>query len=499
MTELELKALDLDATKEHTVEIVGLEDKAKNISEYIKTTFKAVVDKEAPKVELIESDGDVKLIFTFSKAVDLDNKAPAGLINITDEQGVAANITTGNFKEVTDSKGTKFELALDKAKLTDGTTKPLDKADEYTVIVFVLDEKIEDTLGNKVSGMNQKITIKKDEVAPTLVKAEAIKEDKKLKKIVFQFDKEIVDNGKTAVANLFGTNALNHKTSQEEAIATLFDDKTNTGNPLTVTGAVKDKTKLEFTLSGDLTNELTGKYTFEVQAGVAKDKSLSGTENKATSVVIDFGEAEDASEDEELTATVDGTTANTIKLQFTEDVKTELNGADSATNLDFYTLNGKALPEDAKVVATDSKNIEITLPTVEDTDDAAIFEILDGKIAAKEGSKMVKGQTTAVKVKDNVAPKLVGAKLNEDGVIELEFSEKLDATAADSIILTDIEIGGKAVTKVIALNGKVSVVADSTVDLTEEVVIEVKVATNVKDEAGNQLDTDATKIKVTLK
>ena len=59
--------------------------------------------------------------------------------------------------------------------------------------------------------------------------------------------------------------------------------------------------------------------------------------------------------------------------------------------------------------------------------------------------------------------------------------------------MTDIEIGGKAVTKVIALNGKVSVVADSTVDLTEEVVIEVKVATNVKDEAGNQLDTDATK------
>ena len=415
---LKLTGLDLDTSKEHTLEIVNLKDLAKeaNVNSYIKETFKIEVDKNTPKVTAVTTKSDTHLVFEFSKPV---NKPAKDSVKIVDEDltDITSDVfgASGDFVVVPDTKDTKYTLKIDNAN-TLLTTK---KSRELTV-QFV-DKKIEDKQGNKLSKTTKTVKLTKDEVKPAVENVTyRTNNDGEVKELIFTFNKDVALTGTpSALTDILADESIN------EANHVAGDLKAVFGSTLpTITYDVEDNViKAKF----DTALELSGKYTLRVAESKVTDVSLSKNENAEYTFTLDFGEAKE----ETFKVSTAAAASNVITVKFEEAVK----GGDvdgSATRLNAYKLNGKALPEGTVITLNAAQDeAKITLPkgTIEDSDTAAIF--IADNIVSKDGKKTLEKYTGTVDIKDNVKPELVSAKLTADNNLLVEFSEEVTPNIAD--------------------------------------------------------------------
>lgn len=426
-TELTLTGLNLDSSKEHTLELVTLEDQATkaNVTDYIKQTFKPVVDKVTPVVTAVEAKSDTALVFTFSKKVAIDTTANASTyINLFDANlaDQTALLGTEKFSEVAGSNGTKWEVTI--GNPFTGSAKSAD------LTVKVLDKVISDPQGNKIAQVLKNVKVSKDEVAPKITDAKyRTAADGKVKELVFTFDEDVTLTTSAALTDLLSDKSVNVENSVSGDLADALGGSLPAG-----TFTVKDNT-ITFTLTTPIA--LSGKYSLEVAAGKVADKSLSTNANKAHAFTLDFGAAK---QEETFKVNTASATSNVITVAFDEAVKGGT-GAGSATLLSAYKLNGQALPAGTTITLDSTQeNATITLPegTIKDTDTAAIF--IADNIVSKDGKKNLVKFTGTVGITDNVAPELTGVTLTADNNLLVTFSEAVTVDVADF----EISINGTA-------------------------------------------------------
>lgn len=435
-TGLVLSGLNLDATKNHTLEIVNLKDTATNpnVTSYIQQTFKPVVDTVAPTVTDVAAKSDTALVFTFSKPVDLDGKDANNYVKLFDEdltdQTTALLVDSGTpntFSEVADSNGTKFEVDLAATPFSGN-----EKTKQLTA--QIQDKVITDLQGNKVAKTTKNVTINKDVTAPSLTNASyRTDNDGKVKELSFTFDEDVTLTTSTALTDLLADKSVNVENSVADDLKAVFGGTLPVG-----TFTVKDN-KITFALT--TAQNVSGKYNLEVAANKVKDKSLATNANKVQKFTLDFGAAK-ADETFKVDSGNTSATGNVITVTFDEAVKGGT-GSGSATLLSAYKLNGKALPE-GTTITLDSAQTEatITLPegSIKDSDSAAIF--VADSIVSKDGKKNLEKYTGTISIDDNVAPEVTDVKLTSDNDLLVTFSEPVtNQTLADF----DIVINGTTV------------------------------------------------------
>lgn len=395
-----ISSLSLDATKEHTVEIVNLTDGADNVNALATYKFTATTDKTAPTVKSVSALNDTQFVVEFSEKIDKDSVATGDFAVV--KSADLTSVTVSKVEQQSgDTTGTKYVV-----------TTNLD-ADDYKTVSSVglniafADKAFKDVPGNESAASTASVTLSKDTVAPTLSAAVFEKDkDGEVTKVTLKFDEEVV----------LGSN-MNHE--DLEVVAENGVLKTDLFTKTEVDGknvilTVKDDTK-------------SGKFSIGLPTGFVVDKAIVANKSAATSTIVDFGKA-DASTTYDITKAENTLTANVFQVTFPKAV---VGGAfdGSATSLDRYTLNGKALPTGTKITLdADQKVATITLPSdsVSTTDSAAVFQVSGVKALTGETNKFY---TTTVKVTDNVSPELKSAQLLADGqTFVLTFGEEVTAT-----------------------------------------------------------------------
>ena len=383
---------ELDASKAHTFQVIGLKDYANNVTELQTVSFNVTVDKTQPTVT-IAAEGEDTIKLTFSK--DVVN--PTGAVTVKNAATgvvVATPAVTGSGKEYT-------------AKIT-----PSFGAGTSVSYVVEVADTVLDTLGNKLVKASQTITFVKDATKPVIQSISANKDnDGKVKEIVVTVSEKIkAGTGSIVVVDKDGKIVTSDFTGAE---------------------TIKDNT---LTIAYSTPKTITGKYTFNFPTGYVKDLSLAANASNAASIVYDFG-ADTPAAAAELKATVTSAGTNKFNVAFSDTVTTA--SAESASN---YSLNGTALPADTKVVlASDLKNVTITLPAGSiATSNNAAYLVVSGVVSYK--GTTVTTTTQNVQVVDNVAPTLVSATKTSNGIV-LKFSEKLNTTTVE---VADFTYDGKA-------------------------------------------------------
>ena len=423
---------DLDATKAHTFQVIGLKDFAGNTTELQTVSFNVTVDKTQPTVS-IAAEGENTIKLTFSKDVTV----PAGAVTVKNAATgvvVATPSVTGSGKEYTTTINPSFGA---------GTT--------VSYIVEVNDTVL-DTLGNKLVKASQTISFTKDVTKPVLQSISVNKtDDGKVKEIVISASENInTVTGSPVVVDKDGK------------IVNTFDG----------TATVKDNTVVIALATPAV---ITGKYTFNFSTGYVTDKSLSANKSGAASLVYDFGAATDAPA-AALTATVATTGTNKYTVTFNDTVTTA-----SAENAANYALNGAALPANTKVSLDSTlKIVTIELPagSIASTNTASYLTV-SGVVSYK--GVTVTTTTQKVDVTDNTAPTIVSATLTANGSVVIKFSEKLDTATVDATAFT---YDGKALSAdatVTAADDTVTI-SGATFEAGKKVAV---VKDTVKDLAGN--------------
>lgn len=443
-TDLTISELELDATKEHTVELVNLEDLATsnaggtNVTDYTSKTFTITVDKVAPTVESVSTLSDSSLVVTFSKPVtDLSSKTATDVFKFFDEtttDKASALFDSNTFEDISDKQdGTKWEIKLNATAIATGKTSA-DYKVQFTK------GAVKDVQDNELAQTTKDVKFTLDKTAPKLT-AQTIRTatDGKVKELKFTFDEDVqLASGVTTLGDLVDAAIINDDTSVEEA---LTDLEANLGDAtLSVDGKVITATLVNG--SGVATPaELSGKYNFTLTAEAVEDKAFTPNTNKATTFTLDFGAAKEA--ETFKIDSVDDSTENVIVVDYGQAVKGGSTATGSAAALSSYKLNGKTLPEGTKIVLDSAQEVAtITLPaeSIESSDTNAIF-IIEG-VVSKDGKKTVEKTTKTVSVLDNTAPELKTAVLNTDGSISVGFSEVIKTLVPADFVLTvdDIKI-----------------------------------------------------------
>ncbi|MCG1027010.1 S-layer homology domain-containing protein [Virgibacillus halodenitrificans] len=433
---LDITGQNLDASKNQTLDIINLTDKATepNVTSHITKTFKPVIDTEAPTVSSVKAKSDTALVFEFSKPVDLDAEQASTYVKLFDEDLTDVSSTllaSQTFSEVTGSNGTKFEVNLDATPFgTNETTKDLTAQVSYDTANPILDLQ-----GNKLAKTTKNITINKDVTAPSLNNSKyRLDNDGKVKELSFTFDEDVdLASGVTTLADLLDSDVVNNENGVKTPLATEL------AGLETATLVAKDNV-ITATLVAPI--DFSGKYSFDMVAGKVEDKSLATNTNKAKAFTLDFGAA---SVDETFKVDAGNTTAtgNVITVKFDEAVKGGA-GANSATSLSAYKLNGKALPTGTTITLNAAQDeATITLPegSIKDSDSAAIF--VADSIVSKDGKKNLEKYTGTVSIDDNVAPELTNVQLTGDNDLLVTFSE---AVQNEDIADFEIEINDQVAT-----------------------------------------------------
>lgn len=439
---------ELDASKAHTLQVIGLKDYAGNETELQSVPFNVTVDKTQPTVA-ITAEGEDTIKLTFSKDV---KPIPVGAVTVKNAATGIVVATPSTFEGSGKEYTTKITPAFGS-----GTT--------VSYIVEVADT-VTDELGNKLVKASQTISFTKDATAPALQSISVNKTDdgKLIKEIVITASEKVQNGtGDFVVVNKNGE----IKTSDFAGTATIKDNTITIA--LTTPAAFSDK------------------YTFNFPTGYVLDLSLAKNKSNAASIVYDFGGSAPAAS-AELKAEVKTAGKNAFTVTYSDTVTTA-----SAENKANYALNGSPLPANTSVVLRpDLKTVDIKLQdgTIATTNTAA-YLVVSGVVSYK--GVTVTATTKNVVVTDNTAPTLVSATKTATGVV-LKFSEKISKDSvkascfsylgkvfdgkvvelgadSDTITLTDttLEVGKK-----IGVNAYTDKVTDSTgnVGATGEVAIQ---------------------------
>src|SRR5699024_5528841 len=188
----------------------------------------------------------------------------------------------------------------------------------------------------------------------------------------------------------------------------------------------------------------SGNYEVTSGEGFVEDDAATPNDSEEVTKDLYIGEAEETieahvSEDE-----------NVFTITFDKAVTSE-----SAMNPANYTVDGKALPADTKIVLEDDQKVEFELPAgfiAEDKDEAKVT--VDNIVPVDSNAKFSPYAEATHSVYDNTAPEASG-ELLKDGEIYLTFSEEVASVVEadfDEVIVNDLVLA----------DGTFSVVAEET-------------------------------------
>ncbi|MDA1547435.1 S-layer homology domain-containing protein [Bacillus cereus group sp. TH253LC] len=407
--------------------VTGAKDLVGNTMEMYegKATYKVEKDVTAPEVKDIKVkelvDGVATLEVTFSEELSAEGKV---VVKKGDKVVDGATI-------VLDQDATKALVTVPEA-LTDKETAANLKVE------FVGYKDAANNVGTKVT---KEVKVTKDVVAPNLVKVEADEN----KAATFTFDKEVTaQGGKLRVINLDTSKDV----TKEVAVAPVEDNK----KAITLTFPEK------------------GNYKVAATKGFVKD--TAGNESAAFTKEVKVVEKKEEGKKDEVApkATKVERVANS-KTKFTVTFDKEVKGgqgADSASNVNNYTLAGAKLPEGTLIVVNaDGKSVTIELPETFTFEKSETVKFTVANVANKDGVKM--GTTNLlVNVVDTKAPEFKSAKITkvDANEITLTFSEAVNVDTADFTV----DLNGVALTVA---------KADEKAEAAKEVVLKVTAPANV--------------------
>ncbi|MBJ8059194.1 S-layer homology domain-containing protein [Bacillus cereus] len=421
------QALNLQNGKEFSIIVTGATDLADNTMEMYegKTTYKVEKDTTAPevkdvKVKEITAEGKATLEVTFSEEL------------ATNGQGT---VVVKKGKE--ELKSTIAVDAQDKTKAVievTGALKEKETATDLTV-EFVGYKDAANNVGSKVS---KAVKVSKDVVAPNFVKVEADQN----KAATFTFDKEVTaQNGKLRVINL--------------------DTSKDVTADVTVAPAKDNKKGITLTFPAK------GNYKVAATKGLVKD--AAGNESVAFTKEVKVVEKEAEKETDKVAPVVKAVAydkeTNKVTVNFDKEVKGG-QVAESAANVNNYTLAGAKLPEGTLIVLDGTKAI-IELPSTFTFEKSETVKFTVANVANKDGVKMGTANLL-LEVKDTKAPEFKSAKITKVDAkeITLTFSEAVNVDTTDfTVDLNGVEL---TVAK-----------ADATAEAAKDVVLKVTAPTDV--------------------
>ncbi|MBJ8055096.1 S-layer homology domain-containing protein [Bacillus cereus] len=383
--------------------VTGAKDLANNTMEMYegKGTYKVEKDVTAPEVKDIKvkelAEGVATLEVTFSEELSAEGKVV---------------VKKGN--KVVEGATIALDQDTTKAIVTvPGALTEKETAANLTV-EFVGYKDAANNVGTKVT---KEVKVTKDVVAPNFVKVEADEN----KVATFTFDKEVTaQEGKLRVINL--------------------DTSKDVTKDVTVAPVENNKkaTKLTFTEKGN--------YKVAATKGFVKD--TAGNESAAFTKEVKVVEKKEEGKIDEVApkATKVERVADS-KTKFTVTFDKEVKGgqgADSASNVNNYTLAGAKLPEGTLIVVNaDGKSVTIELPETFTFEKTETVKFTVANVANKDGVKM--GTTNLlVNVVDTKAPEFKSAKITKVDAkeITLTFSEAVNIDTNDFTV----DLNGVALT-----------------------------------------------------
>ncbi len=378
--------------------VTGAKDLVDNTMEMYegKATYKVEKDVTAPEVKDVKvkeiTKEDATLEVTFSEEMTNEN-----LGTVTVKKGkdpLTATIT------VDPQDKTK---AIVEVK---GALKAEETATNLT-IEFVGYKDVANNVGQKVS---KEVKVTKDVVAPNFVKVVAEKDQK----ATFTFDKEV--NAETATFDKKVVRIINQDTSE--------DVTTN----VTVEAAKDNKKGITVKFPA------AGNYKVSASKGFIQDKAGNNSAAFTTDVKIDKNKEEVVVDKEapKVTDKAFNKDENTITVKFDKVVKGG-QGAESAANVNNYTLAGAKLPEGTLITLSgDTATIELPKTFTFEKSETVKFTV--SNVANASGVKM--GTTNLLlDVKDTKAPEFKSAKVSnvEKKEVTLTFSEAVKVDATDLV------------------------------------------------------------------
>ncbi|HFK1434191.1 TPA: S-layer homology domain-containing protein [Bacillus cereus] len=410
-----------------------------------KATYKVEKDVTAPEVKEIKvkeiTKEDATLEVTFSEEMTQEN---------------LGNVTVKKGKEKLEA--TISVDAQDKTKAVvevKGALKAEETATNLTVELVGYKDAAKN-VGQKVS---KEVKVTKDVVAPNFVKAVAEKEQNLA--ATFTFDKEV--NVDTAKFDKSIVRIINQDTSEDVTTKVTVEAAKDNKKGITVTFPAAGNYKVSASKGfiQDTAGNKSAAFTTDVKVDKKKDEEEVVVDKVAPKVTDKaFNKAE-----------------NTITVNFDKEVKGG-QAAESAANVNNYTLGGAKLPEGTLITLTNQKEtvdgkekIKSTTATIElpktftfEKSETVKFTVAN--VANASGVKM--GTTNLLlDVKDTKAPEFKSAKVTnvEKKEVTLTFSEvvKVDAT--------DFEFD---------LNGVPFTVATAPTEASKEVVLELKAKDNTQ-------------------
>ncbi|HDR7795468.1 TPA: S-layer homology domain-containing protein [Bacillus luti] len=390
--------------EEFSVIVTGAKDFTGNTMEMYegKATYKVEKDTTAPevkdvKVKEITAEGEATLEVTFSEEISKDGQ---GRVVVKKDGKALPN--------------TEIKLADDQTKALVTVPAAL-KGTETSADLTVEFIGYKDTANNVGKQVSKEVKVAKDVVAPNFVKAVAEKEQDTA--ATFTFDKEV--NAATAQFDKKVVRIINQDTSEDvtaQVTATKVEDN-------------KKAITLKFPAEGN--------YKVAASKGFIKD--TAGNESAAFTTEVKVAKKEVAGEVDKVAPKVTNENIafnkekNTVTVKFDKVVKGG-QGADSASNVNNYTLAGAKLPEGTLItLAGDTATIELPETFTFEKSETVKFTVAN--VANKDGVKM--GTTNLLlKVEDTKAPEFKSAKITNAGnkEITLTFSEAVKVNTNDFVI-----------------------------------------------------------------
>ncbi|MGO5010093.1 S-layer homology domain-containing protein [Bacillus wiedmannii] len=414
--------------------VTGAKDLAKNTMVMYegKATYKVEKDVTAPEVKDIKvkeiTKEDATLEVTFSE--EMTNEKLGTVTVKKGKEPLEATITADT---------------QDKTKAIVEVKSAL-KAEETATNLTVELVGYKDAANNVGQKVSKEVKVTKDVVAPNFVKAVAEKEQNL--EATFTFDKEV--NVDTAKFDKSIVRIINQDTSEdvtEKVTATKVEDnKKAITLKFPVAGNYKVSASKGFIQ--DIAGNKSAAFTADVKVDKKKDEEEVVVDKVAPKVTDKaFNKAE-----------------NTITVKFDKVVKGG-QGAESAANVNNYTLAGAKLPEGTLITLSgDTATIELPKTFTFEKSETVKFTVAN--VANASGVKM--GTTNLLlDVKDTKAPEFKSAKVTnvEKKEVTLTFSEAVKVDA------TDFEFD---------LNGVPFTVATAPTEASKEVVLELKAKDNTQ-------------------
>ncbi|TXR67659.1 S-layer homology domain-containing protein [Bacillus sp. AR18-7] len=395
-------ALNLESGKEFSIIVTGATDLTDNTMEMYegKATYKVEKDVTAPevkdvKVKEITAEGKATLEVTFSEELA--------------ENGQGTVVVKKGKEEL---KAAIARDAQDKTKAVievTGALKDKETAADLTV-EFVGYKDLANNVGSKVS---KAVKVSKDVVAPNFVKVEADQD----KAATFTFDKEVTaQNGKLRVINL--------------------DTSKDVTADVTVVPAKDNKKGITLTFPAK------GNYKVAAAKGLVKD--AAGNESVAFTKEVKVVEKEAEKETDKVAPVVKAVAYDKATNKITVNFEKEVKGgqvAESAANVNNYTLAGAKLPEGTLIVL-DGTNAIIELPSTFTFEKSETVKFTVANVANKDGVKMGTANLL-LEVKDTKAPEFKSAKITKVDAkeITLTFSEAVNIDTTDfTVDLNGVEL-----------------------------------------------------------